>query len=396
MALFKQKTLWTGAIAVFVVLSVFGAAMMGSVLGAKPKELPVALVLQDQAVTLPNGKSLNVGAMVKEKLLANKELPIAWNLVKTESEAEKGLDQQEYYGAFVLPADLSAGIALLMSDDPKPATVRILVNEGMNVQASTAVKQVLDQIARGISAELSQQVLTMASQSSDVNVIPVGMAKALLAPFQVQEQTVHPIGTNNASGNAPGMLTQIMWIGSLVVSLILMLASQKALASGGSRFAVLLTQAFTGLAVVILASGFLVWMAKSWYGMSLADVSGTWFTLMLGGAAFFLLQSALLSWLGMPAMPILVLLMFFSLPVVNIAPEFLPQTTHDWLYVWTPFRFVAGELRNSMYFADVPVSSHSNITVLWCITAVSLVVKLASSFRKAKVRTVKVAHTETA
>ncbi|AZN38771.1 YhgE/Pip domain-containing protein [Paenibacillus albus] len=396
MALFKQKALWIGLIAVFIVLAVFGVAMMGSVLGAKPKDLPVALVIEDKAVSLPNGKSLDIGAMVQEKLLANKELPIAWHLVSTEAEAKQGLDQEEYYGAFVLPADLSAGIASLMSDNPKPATVRIIANEGMNVQASSAVKQILGQIARGISGEMSQQVLGMVSQNSDVNVIPVGMAKALLAPFQVQENTVHPIGTNNASGNAPGMLTQIMWIGSLVVSIFLMLASQKALAFGGRRFGVLLTQAATGLVFVILTSGFLVWMAKAWYGMSLADASGTWLTLMLGGAAFFLLQSALLSWLGLPAMPVLVLLMFFSLPVINIAPEFLPSATHDWLYEWTPFRFVAGELRHSMYFTDVSVSPSSNITVLWCIAAVSLVVKLASSFRKVKVRTVEVSHTETA
>ncbi|REE56299.1 YhgE/Pip-like protein [Paenibacillus taihuensis] len=396
MALFKQKAVWIGLLAVFIVLAVFGVAMMGSVLGAKPKDLPVALVVQDQAVSLPNGKSLNVGAMAQEKLLANKELPIAWHLVSTEAEAKQGLDQEEYYGAFVLPADLSSGVASLMSDNPKPATVRILANEGMSVQASTAVKQILGQIALGISSELSKQVLHMVSQNSDVKVIPVGMAGALLAPFQVQEQTVHPIGTNNASGNAPGMLTQIMWIGSLVVSLILMFASQKALASGGRRFGVLLTQAVTGLVFVVLASGFLVWMSKTWYGMSLVDASGTWIALMLGGAAFFLLQSALLSWIGMPAMPILVLLMFFSLPVVNIAPEFLPQTTHDWLYEWTPFRFVAGELRHSMYFADASISSSSNITVLWYIAAASLVVKLVSSFRKVKVRTVEVSHTETA
>ncbi|SEN51334.1 YhgE/Pip domain-containing protein [Paenibacillus sp. OV219] len=396
MALFKQKTVWIGLLAVFIVLAVFGVAMMGSVLGAKPKELPVALVVEDKAVSLPNGSSLNVGDMVKEKLLANAGLPIAWHVVATEAEAQQGLDEQEYYGAFVLPADLSAGVVSLMSDKPKPATVRIVANEGMSVQASTAVKQMLSQIERGISSEMSQQVLGMVSQRSDVNVISLGMARALLVPFQIEEQTVHPIGTNNASGNAPGMLTQIMWIGSLVVSIILMLASQKAQASGGRRFGVLLTGAATGLVFVGLASGYLVWMSKVWYGMSLADATGTWLVLMLGGAAFFLLQSALLSWLGLPAMPVLILLMFFSLPVVNIAPEFLPKTTHDWLYVWTPFRFVAGELRNSMYFADVSVSSSSNMTLLWCIAAASLVVKLASSFRKAKVKAKVLTNTESA
>lgn len=379
MAFFKQKTVWIGFVAVFVVLMVFGVAMMGSVLGAKPKALPVALVVADRPATLPNGGELNVGALAKEKLLANEALPIEWHVVATEAEAREGLDQQDYYGAFVLPEDLSAGVVSLMGPSPKPATLKIIGNEGMNMQASTTVKQILGQASRLIGAELSQQVLVMASQQSEA--IPVSTAKALLAPFAVQEETVHPIGTNNASGNAPGMLTQIMWIGSLVVSLVLFFSGRKA-ASGG-RVSLVLSQAATGIVFVILASGFLVWMSTSWYGMSLADAGGTWAVLMLAGAAFYLLQSALLGWLGMPAMPILILLMFFSLPVVNMAPEFLPRATQDWLYAWTPFKFVASGLRNAMYYADVSVSS-PNLAVLWSIAAAALALLVASAFKKVK------------
>lgn len=379
MAFFKQKIVWIGLVGVFAVLMVFGVAMMGSVLGAKPKELPVALVVADRPASLPNGGELNVGAMVKEKLLANEALPIEWHVVATEAEAREGMDQQDYYGAFVLPADLSAGVVSLLGPTPKPATLQIIGNEGMNMQASTTVKQILGQASRLIGAELSQQVLAMAGQQSDA--IPVSAAQALLAPFAVQEETVHPIGTNNASGNAPGMLTQIMWIGSLVVSLVLFFSGRKA---GGSRVSTVLSQAATGIVFVILASGFLVWMSTSWYGMSLADAGGTWAVLMLAGIAFYLLQSALLGWLGMPAMPILILLMFFSLPVVNMAPEFLPQATQDWLYAWTPFKFVASGLRNAMYFDGVSVSS-PNFAVLWSIAGGGLALLVASAWKKATV-----------
>lgn len=379
MAFFKQKIVWIGLVGVFVVLMVFGVAMMGSVLGAKPKELPVALVVADRPAALPSGGELNVGAMVKEKLLANEALPIEWHVVATEAEAREGLDQQDYYGAFVLPADLSAGVVSLMGPSPKPATLKIIGNEGLNMQASTTVKQILGQASRLIGAELSQQVLAMAGQQSDA--IPVGTAQALLSPFAVQEESVHPIGTNNASGNAPGMLTQIMWIGSLVVSLVLFFSARKA---GDSRVSTALSQAATGIVFVILASGFLVWMSTSWYGMSLADAGGTWAVLMLAGIAFYLLQSALLGWLGMPAMPILILLMFFSLPVVNMAPEFLPQATQDWLYAWTPFKFVASGLRNAMYFDGVSVSS-PNFAVLWSIAGAGLALLVASAWKKAKV-----------
>ena len=319
--------------------------------------------------------------MVKVKLLSIQELPVAWKVVGSEAEAREGLDQQEYYGAFVLPADLSAGVASIMTNEPKLATMTIVANEGMSVQAATAVKQVLGQITRMVSAELSQQLLGQISRKSEA--IPLSTAKAMLTPFAVQEETAHPIGANNASGNAPGMLAQSSWIGSLVVSIFLFMSSQKAAAAIGRSWKLALSQAIAGVVLVVAVAGFLVWMASSWYGMVLADASGTWLVLMLAGFAFFMLQSALLNWIGLPAMPILILLMFFSMPVVNMAQEFLPQATQDWLYAWTPFKFVAGGLRNSMYYADVSVES-SNIAVLWWTIFVGLVLLLASGFRKRK------------
>ncbi|PWW00767.1 YhgE/Pip-like protein [Paenibacillus cellulosilyticus] len=381
MALLKQKLVWIGIVIIVIVLMVFGLAMMGSVIGAKPQNLPVALVVQDQAVNLPNGTELNVGQMVKEKLTANEALPIVWTVVGSEAEARKGLDQQDYYGALVLPSELSAGIASISTAEPKPAVVKILANEGMNTQASSAVKQILGQAARTISSELSNQLLTQISTQSEV--VPVGTAKALLTPFTIQEETVHAIGANNASGSAPGMLTQIMWIGSLATSLILFFSSQKAAAGGARRMSSAIVQAIIGIVFITVVSGYLVWMATSWYGMELADVTGTWWMLLVAGVAFFMLQSALVNWLGVPAMPILILLMFFSLPVVNMAPEFLPQTTHDWLYSWTPFRFAASGLRNSMYFNDID-SASTNLTVMWSIAAVGLVLVVASGFKKSK------------
>lgn len=61
MVFLRQKMLWIGALAVLLVLTVFGVAMMGSIVGAKPKSLPVALVVLDQPAALPNGETLAVG-----------------------------------------------------------------------------------------------------------------------------------------------------------------------------------------------------------------------------------------------------------------------------------------------------------------------------------------------
>jgi YhgE/Pip-like protein len=379
MGFLRQNMLWIGALVVILVLSVFGVAMMGSIVGAKPKSLPVALVVLDQPAALPNGEPLAVGDMMKGMLLGNSQLPIQWELVNSEVEAREGLDSQKYYGALVLPKDLSAGILSLQSPAPKPAAVQVLVNEGMSTQASTAVKQMLGQAMKMAGVRLSNQALTMISMQTDM--LPVTTAQALLTPFEVHEEVVHPVGVNHASGNAPGMLVQILWIGCLIISMFLFQALQKALADGSSRGASIVLQGAAGLLLAGLASGFLVWMASSWYGMELANGGGVWLMLWLAGSAFFLLQSTLLNWMGIPAMGILVLLMFFSMPLLNMAPEFLPQATQDWLYSWTPLRFAASALRDVMYFDGVSASS-ANADVLWSIAGGFLVLLLASVLKK--------------
>jgi ABC-type multidrug transport system permease subunit len=234
---------------------------------------------------------------------------------------------------------------------------------------------------KGISFELSKQVLGMIS--AQTKEMPVAAAQAMLTPIQVQEEIVHPVGANNASGNAPGMLTQIIWISSLVVSLMLFLTVQKAVSNGVRKGEAILTQTVVGIVLAGLVSGFLVWMASSWYGMELVNAGSLWMFMWLVGSAFFLFQSTLINWLGFPAMGILVLLMFFSMPLLNMAPEFLPQATQDWLYSWTPLRFAASGVRNVMYFDGVAPSA-TNATVLWSVSGGFLVLLLASAMRRSK------------
>ncbi|CAM3770552.1 MULTISPECIES: YhgE/Pip domain-containing protein [Paenibacillus] len=381
MVFLRQKMLWIGALAVLLVLTVFGVAMMGSIVGAKPKALPVALVVSDQPAALPNGEMLAVGEKMKGMLEQNTQLPIRWEVVASEAEAREGMDVQKYYGALVLPENLSSSMLTLQSPSPKPAVIHVLVNEGMNAQASAVVKQMLGQVLKVAGSELSKQTLDMIGSRTEV--LPVATAQALLTPFVVQEEIVHPVGANHASGNAPGLLTQILWIGCLIISLSLFQALQRATADGSRRGIAILLQGASGLLLVGLASGFLVWMASSWYGMELPNGGGVWLMLWLAGSAFFLLQSTLLNWLGLPAMGILVLLMFFSMPLLNMAPEFLPQATQNWLYSWTPLRYAASALRDVMYF-DGSASATTNHTVLWAITGGFLVLLLTSVVKKGK------------
>lgn len=373
----KQKFVRISVVAVTVVLLIFGLAMMGSVLGAKPKALPVALVTLDNPADLPTGGQLALGEMVKQKLTGNDQIPVKWKVTASVEEAVALMDRQEAYGAIVLPSDLSAGVLSMQTGKPQPATVKLYVNEGMSAQGVAAAKTIMQQVSRNVGAELSQQIFGQLGERMET--IPVGVAKSLMTPFQTEEVIMHAVGANNAGGGAPNMLTQIIWMSSLVSGVLLFLAGKFA-GRGKRSLAIAAGQTVVGLALAAGASGLLVWMASSWYGMELADPTAVWLFLWLAASAFFLLQSTLLNWIGMPAIAILVLLLFFSLPVLNIAPEFMPQATHDWLYSWTPFRYVAAGLRDQMYF-DGASGMGLTYGVLWGIIGVGLIALLASGLR---------------
>lgn len=378
MKLLTQKMMWLGMALVLIVLILFGSATMGSVLGSEPKEIPVALVVLDQPTELPSGETLEVGKAIQTTLGSNPALPFVWHVVGSEEEAREGLDKREYYGALVLPANLSSGLLSLATSSPIHPHVKIIANEGMSTQASTIVTTALGQALRMIGEELSQQLLEQIGKQKGQ--IPVEAAKALVTPMSVQEEVIHSPGVNNALGNAPALLTQVMWIGSLVTGIFLFLASKEAIAAGSRGWAVSTVQATVGLVIVSLASGFTLWMALSWYGMQMADAGGTWLFLCLVGSTFFLLQSSLLNWIGFRAMPLLVFLMFFSIPLLNTAPEFLPKSARDWIYSWTPLRFAAEGLREVMYFGGLDAVS-SNAFILWGVAGGFLVLLLASGFK---------------
>jgi YhgE/Pip-like protein len=381
MSLFKHRLFRIGILAVFIVITIFGLAMMGTAAGAKPKSLPVALVILDKGTVLPGGGSLAFGETIGTKLMENDKIPVKWQKAGSLQEAQDDMDNQSVYGALILPEDLSAGIASLQTPAPHPATVRILVNDGMNAQAASAVRQILHQLADTAGKEISAQLFQQIGQKTKQ--LPLETAQALTAPILVQEESVHPYGANNAGGGAPNLLSQIAWIGSLVCSVTLFLASSQTAAAARRRWPVLIAQMGAGLLTAGLASLFLVWMASSWYGMELNAILDTWLFLWLAASVFFLLQSSLLNWLGFPAIAILVLLLFFSIPVINMAPEFLLQATRDWLYSWTPFRFVSSGLRDVMYYGS---ARELNLAVLWSLFGAFAAVMAASAFRPAASR----------
>ncbi|MCD7034377.1 YhgE/Pip family protein [Metabacillus sp. GX 13764] len=348
MSFFKQKILWLGLIGIALIAIIFTFAFLGSTVNPAPKDLPVALVVKDEGVTLPTKEKLNIGEELKKQLTENKDLPFKWTILDSKDKAVKGMDDRNYYAALVIPSDFSAKSSSLMSPKPVQAEAQLILNQGKNQNAVNAIGQIFPKIFEAINGKVQQQMLMPFEKMQK----PLSVQQAKIAghPIALKTDTIHQTGDNSGGGNAPTTLTQIIWITTLISSAIIFTAVRKAHSNTikpiGFLYQLLAGAVFTAVNALIV-----LYLAAGVLDLHVPDYWAVYGFMLFASFMFFLMQGALLNWLGFGGMPILVLLFFFSNPVLALAPEMLPDVTKTWLYSWTPFRFSVEGLR-SIFFYD--------------------------------------------
>ncbi|MET3546479.1 YhgE/Pip-like protein [Paenibacillus favisporus] len=384
MTLMKQKLVWVLPLIVAAVIFVFSLAMIPTI-NPTPVRLPIALVSEDQGVTLPNGTATNMGetltGMIKQQTSskASADGPaIEWVHVNTEKEAMSGLDEQKYYAALVVPADFSQNQATLLTEKPVQPQLRIYVNQGMSASASTMAGQVLNQIVDTMNAKIRADLLAAAGKQSGK--VTVQQASVLAAPIAKDVKNVHETGTHTANGNAPVSLFQPIWMGSILGGVMFYLVISKLnFAYRRSLLAARVVQTVAGAVLALIAGFGLTWFAGSW-GLHIPDGTATAIFLSLCYFAFFLMISAVLSWAGLKSMVLFVLLLFFGAPLLSLPAEMMGSFYRDYVFPWLPMRFMVEGLREMFFFGRGLDWNHST-AVLTGIATVSLVVLLGSALK---------------
>ncbi|WP_354498771.1 YhgE/Pip domain-containing protein [Paenibacillus favisporus] len=380
----KQKLVWVLPLIVAAVIFVFSLAMIPTI-NPTPVRLPIALVSEDQGVTLPNGTATNMGetltGMIKQQTSskASADGPaIEWVHVNTEKEAMSGLDEQKYYAALVVPADFSQNQATLLTEKPVQPQLRIYVNQGMSASASTMAGQVLNQIVDTMNAKIRADLLAAAGKQSGK--VTVQQASVLAAPIAKDVKNVHETGTHTANGNAPVSLFQPIWMGSILGGVMFYLVISKLnFAYRRSLLAARVVQTVAGAVLALIAGFGLTWFAGSW-GLHIPDGTATAIFLSLCYFAFFLMISAVLSWAGLKSMVLFVLLLFFGAPLLSLPAEMMGSFYRDYVFPWLPMRFMVEGLREMFFFGRGLDWNHST-AVLTGIATVSLVVLLGSALK---------------
>jgi len=384
MNILKNRMVLLSPIIALLVIFIFSLTLFPSV-QPQPKNLPIAIVNEDLGVQIPNQPMMNMGDTIVEmiqktaKTTTDEDSAVKWVEVKTTEEVQKGLDNQKYYAALVIPKDFSTKQASLRTTTPTNPEVQIYINQGMNTAASTIAGQVLNGVMDNMNNNVRTQLLEGFEEQGAT--LTTKQAAILASPVAKKVTNVNEIGTNSANGNAPVSLFQPLWMGSLVGAAVIFLAVSKlSIANRKENFVVKVVQVLVG-AIVSLIVGFgLIWLADGMLGLHIPKLTDTALFLSITSFSFFLMISAVLSLLGLRGMPIFILMLFFGAPLLAMAPEMMSPFYQDWVYSWLPMRFMVQGLRELFFFGKGLTWSSSVSTLVW-IGVVSTLIIFASSLK---------------
>lgn len=380
--MFKNKLIILTPVIAFIAFFIFSLTLFPST-KMQVKDLPVAIVNEDEGITLPSGEEMNMGDTIVAKLQTamseNDEAPMEFTLLNNRKKLDKELDEQEFYGALVIPKDFSTNQATLQTENPVSPELEIVVNQGMNASASQIINQGLSTMVDNVNMMMSTQI-SESLIAKDITVSP-DQAKIIASPITKTITLAHPVGENTANGNMQVSLFQPLWMATLVASAILFLQTRNLpVRSVKESMYIKLGQILIGtISACVVGFGF-AWIADVMVGLNIPDYSDTAVYLTISSLSFFLMITALLCLVGYAGLAICGLMLFFGAPLLSMAPEMMPQFYQDWVYPWLPMRFMTEGLKELFFFSD-GLSWSSSVTSLVCIGIVSMVIILGTGIK---------------
>ncbi len=326
---------------VVIILSIFMSTQIPTV-NPKITDLPLAIVNQDK-----NETTTAMIEKLKENSTLNDKVSLKWVEVGSKDEAIEKMNNKEYYGAIVIPENYTKSLATLVSSNAKAPEFTVLVNQGMNSQLSTQVSQILTQVVNKSGELASTQIIKQAEASNKP--LPAKVVGNLINPVKVNVENINATGDFST---APSAYFSPIWMSSLVGSVILFMYSRKEVNTIKERVVQKTVQlCIIGLVSVII--GLLAPYFSEWIlGVTVDNYSGIATFLSISTFAFITLIFGTISLIGLAGVPLAVLLLFFALPLLSLAPEMLSSFYTDWVLPWLPMRMLFDGVKNILYFGQ--------------------------------------------
>lgn len=153
--LFSNKRLLISVIAVLLIPIVYAAVMLSATWGPYDNlsNLPVAVVNKDTGA-MQGGEEINVGRDLVEEFKASQDL--GWEFV-SEEEAEKGLQNLDYYMVIEIPEDFSKNVTTVLEPEPQQLELKYIQNEGLNFMAAQVTSNATGRIRESLGNKITQR-----------------------------------------------------------------------------------------------------------------------------------------------------------------------------------------------------------------------------------------------
>lgn len=382
MNIFKSKLLWLTSIAIILILMIFAIAFYPA-FNPKPKDMPIAIVNHDEGTSI-QGKKMNIGDKLEDKLLDSDSKAIKWVKVDSEKDAKKGMENEKYYGAAIFEKDFSkhamsktqkvvmdskkaemkekvesgevpAQQAQMMakkmgnqSVDVKQAQLKTIVSQGSSLQGSQMATNVLSGMGDNINKQITKQSLqTLEKQNVKVDAKDID---SVTNPVKVDNEKINKVKDHQGGGNAPFLMFMPIWMGSIVISVLLFFAFRT---SGNIKIAHRLIASvgqivFTAIAAFAGSFAYVYFMGGA-LGFDFDHPNRVAIFVALAIMGFVGLILGTMTWLGMKSVPIFFIAMFFSMQMVMLPKQMLPKFYQRYIVDWNPFVHYATSLKEIIY-----------------------------------------------
>ena len=348
-----HKKLLVAPFIAMIVLSMIFISTQIPMTKMAPKELPVGFVVSDEG---PLGEML---AENLQKALASNEA-VKVIAFENEQQMNDALNERELYGAIVIPDGFSSAVQSLATPNPGTPQMNYFINEGENANVSTMLTNVFTQMNTQINTIVRTQLV---GQLTEVN--------AQLQPAQV-ETFVEPIQANiqkvNATGalaTAPTAFFQPLWFSAIIGAVLLFLAGKKAdFQTKREQLQFNGVQTAVGIVYAFVAGYFVTWCTTWIVGFEFENFNTVALFASIAVLSFLFLIQACLAWFGLPVIALFVLLMFYGLPLIQLAPEMLPEFYQNYIVGWIPFKFLIEGLKDILFFGQGMMNANTSV-LLW-------------------------------
>ncbi|MBG1145468.1 YhgE/Pip domain-containing protein [Staphylococcus aureus] len=378
MNIFKNKLLWIAPIATMIILVIFSLAFYPAY-NPKPKDLPIGILNEDKGTTIQD-KNVNIGKKLEDKLLDSDSNKIKWVKVDSEKDLEKDLKDQKIFGVAIIDKDFSKDAMsktqkVVMDSkkeemqqkvasgeippqvvqqmkqkmgnqqvEVKQAKFKTIVSEGSSLQGSQIASAVLTGMGDNINAQITKQSLeTLTSQNVKVNAADIN---GLTNPVKVDNEKLNKVKDHQAGGNAPFLMFMPIWIGSIVTSILLFFAFRT---SNNIVVQHRIIASIGQMIFAVVAAFVYIYFMQGVQGFDFDHPNRIAIFVAFAILGFVGLILGVMVWLGMKSVPIFFILMFFSMQLVTLPKQMLPESYQKYVYDWNPFTHYATSVRELLY-----------------------------------------------